>query len=275
MFQVIVLSEGRRAGRVASGRAGFGPGGWLRAGRANHLFNWRLGPVSPPVVQSVLQPVVQSSLQPKQSSALQPVVQPLLQPTQSSVLQPFLQQPSNRSKVRSFNRSSNQSKVRSFNRWFNRPYSRSKVRSFNLWFNRPYSQSKVRSFNRWFNRPYNRSKVRSFNRWFIRPYNRRKVRSFNRSFNRRSRQSCQCTSTEVADNATRFRKNSIGNPQNLCEVTHFLYVKQNSPQLDSNLNSKCQPETTRTHRPDFEHQVYARETAKSLGILQSPIYGRS
>ena len=63
--------------------------------------------------------------------------------------------------------------------------------------------------------------------------------------------------------------------KNLCEVTHFLYVKQNSPQLDCNLNSKCQPETTRTHRPDFEHQVYARETAKSLGILQSPIYGRS
>ena len=63
--------------------------------------------------------------------------------------------------------------------------------------------------------------------------------------------------------------------KNLCEVTHFLYVKQNSPQLDCNLNSKCQPETTRTHIPDFEHQVYARETAKSLGILQSPIYGRS
>ena len=81
------------------------------------------------------------------------------------------------------------------------------------WFNRPYNQSKVWSSNRWFNRPYNQSKVRSFNRWFNRPSNRRKVRSFNRSFNRRSRQSCQCTSTEVADNATRFRKNSIGNPQ--------------------------------------------------------------
>ena len=141
-----------RAWRMASGRA-TGPGGWLRAERANHLFNWRLGPVSPPVVQPVLQPkqspvlqpllrptqspvfqpVVQSSLQPTQSLVLQPVVQPSLQPTQSSVLQPLFQQ----------------------------------------------------------------------------------------HFNRRSRQSCQCTSTEVADNATRFRKNSIGNPQNLCEVTHF------------------------------------------------------
>ena len=128
MFQVIVLSEGasgragfgpsfgpgNRAGRVASGRA-TGPDRWLRAGRANHLFNWRLGPVSQPVVQPVLQsvlqpvlqpvvqsslqptqslvlqPVVQSSLQPTQSSALQPVVQPSLQPTQSPVLQPLLQ----------------------------------------------------------------------------------------------------------------------------------------------------------------------------------------
>ena len=142
------FGPGNRAGRVASGRA-TGPDRWLRAGRANHLFNWRLGPVSPPVVQPVLQPVVQSvvqsSLQPTQSSVLQPVVHSSLQPTQSPALQPVLQQPSNR----------------------------------------------------------------------------RKVRPFNRSFNRRSRQSCQCTSTEVADNATRFRKNSIGNPQNLCEVTHF------------------------------------------------------
>ena len=78
-----------------------GPGGWLRAGRANHLFNWRLGPVSPsvvkpvlqpvlqPVVQPVLQPMVQSSLQPKQSS----VFQPLLRPTQSPVFQPVVQSP--------------------------------------------------------------------------------------------------------------------------------------------------------------------------------------
>ena len=97
------FGPGDRAGRVASGRAGgFGPGG-LWAERANHLFNWRLGPVSPPVVQPVLQPVVQPSLQPKQSS----VLQPLLQPKQSPVLQPFLQQPSNRRKVRFFNRSFN------------------------------------------------------------------------------------------------------------------------------------------------------------------------
>ena len=108
-----------RAERMASGRAdGFrqggwlqagqpdratGPDRWLRAGRANHLFNWRLGPVSQPVVQPVLQPVVQPSLQPKQSSflqpvlqptqspVLQPVVQPSLQPKQSPVLQPLLQ----------------------------------------------------------------------------------------------------------------------------------------------------------------------------------------
>ena len=104
MFQVIVLSEGasgragfgpsfgpgNRAGRVASGRA-TGPDRWLRAGRANHLFNWRLGPVSQPVVQSVLQPVVQ----------------PYLKPKQSLVLQPVLQQPSSRRKVRPFNRSFN------------------------------------------------------------------------------------------------------------------------------------------------------------------------
>ena len=81
-----------RAERMASGRVdGIGPGGWLRTGRANHLFNWRLGPVSPPVVQPVLQPVVQSSLQPTQSPVFQPVLQPLLQPTQSPVFQPMVQ----------------------------------------------------------------------------------------------------------------------------------------------------------------------------------------
>ena len=85
----------------------------------------------------------------------------------------------------------------------------------------PTAEAKVGPSNRWFNRPYSRRKVRSSNRWFNRPYSQSKVRYSNRSSNRRSRQSCQCTSTEVADNATRFRKNSIGNPQNLCEVTHF------------------------------------------------------
>ena len=130
-----------------------GPDRWLQAGRANHLFNWRLGPVSQHVVQPVLQPVVQSVLQPKQSPVLQPVVQSSLQPTQSSVLQPVVHsslQPTQSPALQ------------------------------------PVLQQ---------------------------PSNRRKVRPFNRSFNRRSRQSCQCTSTEVADNATRFRKNSIGNPQ--------------------------------------------------------------
>ena len=156
-FRLSFFPGGLRAGRVASGRAGgFGPGG-LWAERANHLFNWRLGPVSPPVVQPVLQPVVQSvvqsSLQPTQSPVLQPMVQSSLQPKQSSFLQPVVQSP---------------------------------LQPTQSSFLQPVLQQ---------------------------PSNRRKVRPFNRSFNRRSRQSCQCTSTEVADNATRFRKNSIGNPQ--------------------------------------------------------------
>ena len=168
-FRLSFFPGGLRAGRVASGRAGgFGPGG-LWAERANHLFNWRLGPVSPPVVQPVLQPVVQPSLQPKQSSILQPVVHSSLQPTQSSVLQPVVHsslQPTQSPVLQPMVQSSLQPK-----------------QSSTL---QPVLQQ---------------------------PSNRRKVRSFNRSFNRRSRQSCQCTSTEVADNATRFRKNSIGNPQ--------------------------------------------------------------
>ena len=122
---------------MASGRAGFGPGnragqpgrtdgfgpGGLWAERANHLFNWRLGPVSQlwfnrysnrwfnrPYSRSKVRsfhPVVQPSLQPKQSLVFQPVVHSSLQPKQSSVFQPLLQQHPNRRKVRSFNRSFN------------------------------------------------------------------------------------------------------------------------------------------------------------------------
>ena len=188
-FRLSFFPGGLRAGRVASGRAGgFGPGG-LWAERANHLFNWRLGPVSPPVVQPVLQPVVKSSLQPTQSLVLQPVVQPSLQPKQSSVLQPLLR-PTQSPVFQPVVQSSLQPKQSSFLQ--------------------PVVQSPLQ--------PTQSSVLQPV---LQQPSNRRKVRSFNQSFNRRSRQSCQCTSTEVADNATRFRKNSIGNPQNLCEVTHF------------------------------------------------------
>ena len=92
-FRLSFFPRGVGPGGLRAGQPGraTGPGGWLRAGRANHLFNWRLGPVSPPVVQQVLQPVVQPSLQPKQSSVFHPVVQSFLQPKQSLVFQPVVQ----------------------------------------------------------------------------------------------------------------------------------------------------------------------------------------
>ena len=172
-FRLSFFPRGVGPGGLRAGQpdraGGFGPGGWLRAGRANHLFNWRLGPVSPPVVQQVLQPVlqpvVQSSLQPTQSLVLQPLLRPTQSPVFQAVVQPSLQ--------------TKQSPVL-----------------------QPMVQSSLQ--------PKQSSALQPV---LQQPSNRRKVRSFNRSFNRRSRQSCQCTSTEVADNATRFRKNSIGNPQ--------------------------------------------------------------
>ena len=173
------------------------------------------------------------------------------------------------------------------NRWFNRPYNRSKVRSFNS----PPTDAKFGPSTGGSTVPTAEAKFGpSTSGSFVPPTDAKSGPSTGGSTVPTAKAKSgpsTAPSTDVPDshaNAPQPKSLTMQRDsgrtasailKNLCEVTHFLYVKQNSPQLDCNLNSKCQPETTRTHRPDFEHQVYARETAKSLGILQSPIYGRS